>query len=216
MLPAPLGWIEPHAPLLIQPRPAQRLFKLMRAEHLIQSIEGGYFHFNRVDAYADFPLADAHDGAELPSDQPSNRAAAFEKAPSFSLSDYYARARERTYACCFSLENSQQIWDHYGLGGAMGQAGLEFDFEKLRGRLNDGLSGDTALMSGDIRCRQIFSINYGAVAYVEHAAHRANAERAANPMGAAFPKGGRCTTVLVNIRSVLRSGRAGSGLRPTC
>ena len=35
----------------------------MKAEHPIQSIEGGYLHFNLVDAYSDFPLADAHDGA---------------------------------------------------------------------------------------------------------------------------------------------------------
>jgi hypothetical protein len=131
---APLGFIEPHAPLLTQPAPGQRLFKIMKAEHLIQSIEGGYLHFNRVDAYADFPLADVHDGAELPLDQPANQAMGFEKAPSFTLSDYYVRSRGRTYACCFSLENSPYIWNHYGLGSAMGQVGLEFNLEKLRRR----------------------------------------------------------------------------------
>ena len=81
---APLGIIEPHALLLTQPASDQRLFKIMKAEHLIQSIEGGYLHFNRVDAYSDFPLADAHDGAELPLDQPANQAASFEKSPGFT------------------------------------------------------------------------------------------------------------------------------------
>ena len=71
---APLGFIEPHALLLTQLAPDERVFKIMKAEHLTQSIKGGYLHFNRVDAYSDFPLADAHDGAELPLDQPANQA----------------------------------------------------------------------------------------------------------------------------------------------
>jgi hypothetical protein len=160
----------------------------MRVEHLVQSIESGYLHFNRVDAYADFPLADAHDGAELPLDQPSNQAAAFEKAPSFTPSDYYARSRDRTYACCFSLENSPYIWDHYGRGSPMGQVGLELDLEKLRRRLNAGLSGDAALLCGGVRCHQIFSINCGEVAYVDRMTHRANLDRAANPIQYAYLK----------------------------
>ena len=185
---APLGFIEPHALLLTQPAPDQRLFKIMKAEHFIQSIEGGYLHFNRVDAYSDFPLADAHDGAELPLDQPANQAASFEKAPDFTLSDYYARSRGRTYACCFSLKNSPYMWEHYGLDSAMGQVGLEFDLEKLRRRLNGALSSEAALMCGDIRCRQIFSINYGEVAYVDRATHRGNLDRAANPLQYAYLK----------------------------
>lgn len=187
----PLGHIEPHAPLLTAPPSGQRLFKLMRAEHLIQAIEGGYLHFNRVDAYADFPTADRDDGAELPLDQPSNQAAGFEKAPDFTLSDYYARSRGRTYACCFSLENSEYIWRHYGLGSRIGQVGLEFDFDKLRVMLNEQLAGASALMCGDIQCRQIFSINYGLVDYVDRSTHRANTERAANPIHYAYLKDAR-------------------------
>ena len=125
---------------------------------------------------------------EMPLDQPTNQAASFEKAPGFTLSDYYARSRARTYACCFSLENSPHMWGHYGLGSAMGQVGLEFDLEKLRQRLNGALSGEAALMCGDIRCRQIFSINYGEVAYVDRATHRGNLDRAANPIQYAYLK----------------------------
>jgi hypothetical protein len=201
---APLGFIEPHALLLTQPAPGQRLFKIMKAEHLIQSIEGGYLHFNRVDAYSDFPLADAHDGAELPLDQPANQAASFEKAPSFTLSDYYAQSRGRTYTCCFSLKNSPYMWEHYGLGSATGQVGLEFDLEKLRRRLNGALSSKAALMCGDVRCRQIFSINYGEVAYVDRATCRANLDRTANPKQSRPP------------RLNWRSGRNGQSWRATC
>jgi hypothetical protein len=184
----PLGHIEPHAPLLNLPTPGQRLFKLMSVENLIRSVEGSYLHFNRVDHYTDFPLSDDDDGAELPLDRLSNQTATFEKAPTFSLSDYYARSRGRTYACCFSLENSEHIWCHYGRGSPMGQVGLEFDFEKLRKRVNAGLAGDAALMYGDLQCHQIFSINYGKVAYINRKTHRANNEYSANPIEYAFLK----------------------------
>lgn len=163
----------------------------MSVENLIRSVEGSYLHFNRVDHYTDFPLSDADDGAELPLDQFSNQAATFEKAPTFSLSDYYARSRGRTYACCFSVENSEHIWCHYGSGSLMGQVGLELDFEKLRERVNAGLAGDAALMYGDLRCHQIFSINYGKVAYIDRKTHRANTARAANPIEYAYLKDAR-------------------------
>lgn len=184
----PLGQIEPHAPLLSQPAPGQRLYKVMSVEDLIQSVEGGYLHFNRVDRYADFPKADANDGAELPLDQSSNQNSTFEKAPTFSLSDYYARSRGRTYACCFSLENSDHIWNSYGRGGTKGQVGLELDFEKLRQRLNSGLSGGAALMYGNQRCHQMFSINYGEVTYVDRKTHQANTEHLPNPIEYAYLK----------------------------
>lgn len=78
-----LGGIEPHADLLPQPNPGQRLFKIMQVEHLIQSIASSYLHFNRVNAYTGFPSADANDGVELPMDKPANQAASFEKAPDY-------------------------------------------------------------------------------------------------------------------------------------
>ena len=187
----PLGQIEPHSPLLNQPARGQRLYKLMSVENLIRSVEGSYLHFNRVDHYTDFALADVDDGAELPLDQFSNQTATFEKAPTFSLSDYYAHSRGRTYACCFSLENSDHIWCNYGCGSLMGQVGLELDFEKLRHRVNAGLAGDAGLMYGDLRCHQIFSINYGEVTYVDRDTHRANTERAANPIEYAYLKDAR-------------------------
>ena len=64
----------------------------------------------------------------------------------------------------------------------------EFKYEKLRRRLNGALSGDAALMWGDARCRQIFSINYGEVAYVDRTTYRANLDRATNPIQYAYLK----------------------------
>jgi hypothetical protein len=118
--PSPLGpppWagcIEPHALLLKQPPDDQLLYKVMRAENLLRSVSDRYLHFNRVDSYNDFPGADANDGAELPQDIPGNRGAKFVASPDFTASDYYNRARSRTYACCFSLVNSKYILATYG------------------------------------------------------------------------------------------------------
>lgn len=182
------GLIEPHAPLLTMPPVGQRLFKIMRAEHLIQAIKGAYLHFNRVDAYADFPKVDRDDGAELPLDRQSNQAAYFEQARDFTLSAYYGHSRGRTYACCFSLENSDYIWQNYGRGDSIGQVGLEFDLDKLRLMLNQNLAGPSVLMYKDTRCKQIFSINYGIITYVDRATYRANIERAVNPIEYAYIK----------------------------
>ena len=164
----------------------------MTVENLLRSVAGSYLHFNRVDAYRDFPSADLADGAELPGDQAGNATIGFEKAPNFTLSHYYAASRGRTYACCFSLENSQHLWANYGLGSAKGQVGVVFDFEKLRRRLNASLAhGQAALMVGAFPCHQIFSINYGVVDYVPRDSHRANTARAPNPIEYAFLKDDR-------------------------
>lgn len=175
----PLGWIEPHKMLLEQPSPDQRLYKVMSVEDLIRSVAGSYLHFQRVDQYRDFPGADREDGAETASARSVSMQVGLQKTPNFSLSDYYHSARGRTYACCFSLENSEYIWNSYGGNTKFGKICLELAYEKLRGRLNATMSGPSALMYGDIQCRQIFSINYGKVVYVDRDAY--------NPIGNGFP-----------------------------
>jgi hypothetical protein len=67
-----LGHVEPYAGLLRLPAPGQRLYKIMKAERLIEAIAGKYLHFNRVDRYGDFPGADPHDGTQLPADLAAN------------------------------------------------------------------------------------------------------------------------------------------------
>lgn len=181
--PAPLGLIEPHAGLLTAPPDAQLLYKMMTVENLLRSIVGSYLHFNRVDAYKDFPSVDANDGGQLPGDQPGNLQTTFAKAPDFSASDYYNQSRARTYACCFSLENTDYIWTNYATGSARGKICVVFDFAKLRARLNQTFTqGNSALEYNGLRCHQIFSINYGVVEYVAWDEHRANAEHLPNPI----------------------------------
>ena len=174
----PLGSIEPHALLLQRPAAGQLLYKVMSVENCIRSIEGSYLHFNRVDSYKDFPTADRHDGEQLPIDRERNAAARFVKAPDFTQADQCDLARARTYACSFSLENSDYIWRTYGTGGSKGRVAVVFDFDKLRATLNRTMEfGAAALMYNGIRCRQFLSLNYGLVEYVDWERHRTDISR---------------------------------------
>lgn len=180
---APLGHIEPHAPLLTIPPTGQLLYKVMSAENLLRSIVGSYLYFNRVDSYSDFPGADSHDGRQLPKDQPGNANARFQNTSHFSAADYYDQSRTRTYACCLSLENSDFIWKNYANGSEKGKVCVVFEFGKLRNKLNETLRpGNAALDYNGNQCHQIFSINYGIVEYVEWDSHQLNSEYLANPI----------------------------------
>lgn len=183
-----LGHIEPHAALLRAPPGERRLYKVMKAEHAIASIAGGYLHFNRVDCYRDFPGADPYDGAQLPEDMAANQAAAFASQRVWTLADYYEQARTRTYACCFSLKNSDHIWREYAQGGAHGKIGIVFDFAKLRDRLNATFGGARLRLSNGETADQVFSINYGEVDYVDRQSFRANGTLMQNPIVYTFIK----------------------------
>lgn len=180
---APLGSIEPHAKLLHAPPQNQLLYKVMTVENLLRSVTGNYLHFNRVDSYSDFPNADENDGRQLPKDQPANVAAKFQKAPGFSAAHYYDQSRERTYACCFSIENSDYIWKNYANGSEKGKVCVVFEFGKLRAMLNRALNpeGATLIYDGN-PCRQIFSVNYGMVSYVAWDTHQTNKQYLTNPI----------------------------------
>ena len=181
--PLPLGSVEPQAGLLTVPPDSQLLCKVMKPEHLFASISGQYLHFNRVDGYKDFPGADPADGQQLPADRPGNEKSTFIKAPTFSMADSYDLSRSRTYACCFSLEDSEHIWHEYAKGGANGKVCLVFSFPKLRAALNSLFEpGNSALSYNGLRCHQIFSINYGKIEYVDWAQHQANATHLPNPI----------------------------------
>lgn len=159
------------------------MYKVMTVENFLRSATGKYLHFNRVDSYTDFPNADPNDGRELPKDHPANAAARFVKAPDFSAAHYYDQSRGRTYACCFSTENSDFIWRNYANGSEKGKVCVVFEFGKLRALLNHTLApGSSALTYGGNQCHQIFSINYGLVEYVEWNDHQTNEQYLSNPI----------------------------------
>ena len=176
--------------MLNVPPDRQLLYKMITVENLLRSITGGYLHFNRVDAYDDFPGADQNDGKQLPEDRQGNARARFVKAPDFSTADYYDQSRARTYACCFSLENSNYIWSNYANGSEKGKVCVVFNFGKLRTMLNQTLGpGNAALEYNGIRCHQIFSLDYGIVEYVDWNSYQANAKQLPNPVKYTYLKG---------------------------
>jgi hypothetical protein len=177
-----LGAIEPHAAMLTAPPDGQRLYKIMTVANLLRSVSGRYLYFTRVDSYKDFPNADLHDGEQLHQDRAANKASRFEKNPDFSGADYYDRSRNRTYACCFSLENSDHIWRDYANGSARGKVGLAFDFAKLRATINETMKVRNGLLYRGEACKQIFSVNYGVVDYLSWEEVRENIERMPNPI----------------------------------
>jgi len=182
----PLAYIEPHRNLLRQPASGDLLFKVVKVSYLADMLRNNYLHFQRVDLYAE----DATDGEQLPLDRPVGAGISFEKSPTYTLEKYYDCARSRTYACCFSLEHSAYMWEHYA--PARDAVCLVFCFDKLRQRLNStmqaSLDNDGLLANGENRFRQIFSINYGVVEYVDRQAHALHPVRMANPLQFTFLK----------------------------
>ncbi|ARB91238.1 hypothetical protein [Legionella longbeachae] len=127
---------------------------------------GRYLYFNRVDNYKDFKGADLSDGEQLSNDRAVNANGIFENDPTYTAEKYYDTARSRTYACCFSLENSDFIWRNYGKHGKKGKVCLVFIFLKLREQLNQIFKSGKILIGGK-SIKQIFDINYGIIKYIK-------------------------------------------------
>ena len=180
---APLGMVEPHKMLLTIPPSDLILYKVMSIENMLRSIKGGYLYFNRVDSYKDFSGADINDGKQLPKDHQGNIDTTFLNDTEYSAASYYDQSRSRTYACCFSMENSKYIWENYGNGSLKGKACIVFKYQKLREILNQTFQPGNVVLEyeGDI-CHQIFSVNYGVVEYVNWNEHRENKKLLPNPI----------------------------------
>ena len=180
---APQGYIEPNKHFLTCPTDDCLLYKIMTVENLLRSFKYNYLHFNRVDMYSDFQNADLHDGKQLPKDQMVNKQSKFLYAPDFTLSDYYNQSRERTYACCFSRVDSKYLWETYGSGSTKGKVCIVFNFGKLRAAINQTFnSKNFHLLYNGIQLKQIFSVDYGIVEYVDRHNYQANTDSCPNPI----------------------------------
>ena len=169
---------ELHKKLLKAPHGNKLLYKVMKTEDLMRSISGSYLHFNRVDKYSD-----KHDGEQLPQDLSDTLKSKFRENKSFSPVDYYNQSRSRTYACCFSTENSDYIWRSYGNGGNKGKVCLVFKFGKLRSMLNKIYQDDrTILEYNGVILKKLFFLNYGLIQYVDWKNYKANKKFFQNPI----------------------------------
>lgn len=182
----PLAWVEPHRLLLQQPELGQLLFKVVKVRYLIDMLQKNYLYFKRVDTYTD----DTSDGEQLPLDRPVGAGISFEKALTYTLEKYYDTARARTYACCFSLEHSAYLWEKYAPN--RDAVCLVFDFGQLRERLNAtmqaSLDNHGLLVHGESCFKQVFSIDYGIVQYVDKQVHTLHSVSLANPIQFTFLK----------------------------
>jgi len=184
--------VEPHKKLLRQPPDFQLLFKVTSFENFLKSFEEDYLHFQRVDAYNDFPGSDPFDGKQLPLDEHGNKCSKFISDPFFSASTYYDRCRSQTYSCCFSLKNSDYIWQEYGHGrDSKGKVCLVFNFGNLRTALNQAMVDSTKnhlLRYNNVPLKQLFSINYGIVEYLDKKIEQKNLSKLLNPIQYLFLK----------------------------
>ncbi|MGA0542921.1 hypothetical protein [Neotabrizicola sp. VNH66] len=176
------GLIEPHAPLLVQPADDQALFKIMAIDDFERSLAGAYLFFKRVDTYQD----DENDGALSPVDRDMARQGYFEKAPHRTLDDYYSDSRRRTYACCFSKENSRYIWENYGgSGGPETKVAVCTTFGTLRRLVNESVARQLA---SEVEWVCHLSVNYGCVWYTDWQTDRLTDGTHPNPILATFHK----------------------------
>lgn len=169
--------IEPQACYLNAPSAEQLLYKVMTLENLFRSIAGNYLYFNRVDSYKDFNGADHHDGEQPPNERKANKQTYWESKPSHTLDQDYDNVRQRTYACCFSVQNTDYIWRNYGQGGKKGKVCLVFNFEKLRSTLNETIQKSQIIQTHGPTLSNFLSINYGLVKYLSWNEVESNEER---------------------------------------
>lgn len=182
-----VGSVEPRAGLLSRPDDCQRLYKVMTVENFLRSVEQKYLHFNRVDSYRDFPGADPNDGEQTPADRQQNGRIQFHRSTS-SAADYYDLSRQRTYACCFSLQNSPELWGAYGSGPSRGKVCVVFNLGGLRKQINGIIAGPSVLQANGHNLHQIFSVDYGRVEYVDWSGHLEGKDHLPNPARYTFLK----------------------------
>lgn len=169
---------EPNGHLLNQPNENTLLYKMMRLENAIKSIDDRYIYFNRVDNYKDLS-----DGEQLTMDRPLNRCSEFEKAPDYNYENHCDAIRSRSYACCLSLENSQFIWDNYG------DVCVVFEFGNLKKFLNkayEDCSNQPNLKLFEYQ--KFFTLNYGTVKYIDRNSDSISKPRLPNPIEYLFLK----------------------------
>jgi hypothetical protein len=155
----PQDYIEPHAYLLTKPNQETLLYKIIPSHYFFDMLKDDYLYFRRVDTYND----DKNDSEQPPKDRKLNEKIGFEKNPEFKVSNYYDRSRSRTYACCFSTENTPFLWNHYN-DADNNAIRIVFDCHKLINHLNR-THGISKIIHQSTRSENFIYINYGLVKY---------------------------------------------------
>ncbi len=153
--------IEPHAPLLTKPEQGTLLYKIVLFRHFIDMLKDGCLYFRRVDTYKD----DLRDSDQTNKDKQISKTSKFEKAPNKTAEDYYHATRARTYAACFSTQNTPYIWNEYSkYNGTVDKNAvcLVFDAEKFITFLNTTYDNSKIYSA----LENFFLLNHGLVEYI--------------------------------------------------
>ena len=151
--------IEPYAELLQKPVEGALLYKIVSPENFFDMFEKCYLYFRRVDTYAD----DKRDSDQPDKDKEISYIGKFESNPNYTAMNYYALCRAKTYACCFSTQKTQHLFEHYGKSNHNALC-LVFDCHKLIKFLNQFFD-KSYLLSEKKKIDNFFCINYGLVVY---------------------------------------------------
>ena len=151
--------IEPHAYLLKKPGENTPLYKIVSFKNFADMVENEYLYFRRVDTYHD----DKRDSDQPDKDKEVSEKSKFENALDYTAKNYYDSCRSKTYACCFSTENTSHLWEHYGESDPNAIC-LVLDAHKLINYLNSNFD-ETRLIYNNKRLINFFFINHGIVTY---------------------------------------------------
>tara|TARA_R110002110_G_C13467715_1_gene719477 strand:+ start:2757 stop:3542 length:786 start_codon:yes stop_codon:yes gene_type:complete len=151
--------IEPHEQLLTKPSNDTLLYKIVPSKFFFDMLRNDYLYFRRVDTYHD----DNRDSEQPDNHNDTYGKKVFEKDPTFTLTDYYNRCRARTYACCFTTENTKYIEDNYSNGDPSCIC-LVFQCGKFIEQLNS-IYNETKISFKNQLLENFFYINYGLVTY---------------------------------------------------
>jgi len=155
-------------PEIRKPKNGAKLYKVMRSEHFFSSVKDKFFNFSRVDTYDDFS-----DSKQPILEEIKNEAIIFERCPDENLAKYINNLRHVTYACCFSTEMNDYLWDTYS-GGDPNAICIVFDYTKLIEELFSVFyASDTKILLNDkiIQNNQgdlyFFHLTFGLVDYID-------------------------------------------------
>ncbi len=152
--------IEPHAALLKKPNEKTLLYKILSSDNFFNMIENNYLYFKKVDTYSD----DKRDSDQPDKNKEASEKSKFEKSPEFTARHYYDSCRAKTYACCFSTENTPHIWSNYG-GNDPNSVCLVFDCHKLINFINLIFDESSLLYVNQKLLKNFFYLNHGLVTY---------------------------------------------------
>lgn len=151
--------IEPHASLLKKPGENTALYKIITLKNFTDMLKNDYFYFRRVDTYTDDKL----DSDQPIPDKKISEQSRFENTLDYTAKNYYDSCRSKTYACCFSTENTPYLWRNYGESDPNAIC-MVLDSHKLINFINL-IYHESRLIYKNNELPNFLFINYGLVTY---------------------------------------------------